>query len=68
MLGGGGIAPPFLTSAVDGGELSPCSFSALPPGKELKDIEYDNVLPDQICHIQYFGKGGGMEQWWKDGL
>jgi hypothetical protein len=32
---GGGIAPPFLTSELDGGECLASRPAVLPPGKEL---------------------------------
>jgi hypothetical protein len=33
-MGSGGIAPPFLTSALDGGEWSGLRLSLFTPGKE----------------------------------
>jgi hypothetical protein len=37
-MGGGGIVPPFLTSALDGGEWSASRYDPFTPGERAHDI------------------------------
>jgi hypothetical protein len=54
--GSGGIAPPFLTQALDGGEWSDLRLGRFTPGERVPRTHF--IADREVCNLQFFSWSG----------